>query len=83
MSKAKNQSEMGYYSKISMKSCGFTTIINRKSLINERIVNGQNASRGEFPWMVSVIIEGNDSKPVTDLCGGAIIEFSLQLNFFL
>jgi secreted trypsin-like serine protease len=49
------------------------------SLINERIVNGQNASLGEFPWMVSVMIDylekGNDSKPVevTDLCGGAII----------
>jgi secreted trypsin-like serine protease len=58
-----------------MKSCGLTTIINRKSLINEGIVNGQNASLGEFPWMVSVMIEGNDSKPVevTDLCGGAII----------
>jgi secreted trypsin-like serine protease len=57
------------------------------SLINERIVNGQNASLGEFPWMVSVMIDylekGNDSKPVevTDLCGGAYYQFVLDFDF--
>ncbi len=70
LSNARNHAEIGNYPKVSMESCGLTAIINKKSPINERIVNGENASLGEFPWMISIKLIHRSS---TFWCGGAII----------
>lgn len=70
LSSAKNHAEIGNYPKVCMESCGLTAITNKKSPINERIVNGENAILGEFPWMASIKLI---HKSWAFWCGGAII----------
>lgn len=70
---AKNHAEVGDYPEVNMKTCGLSKFSNS---ITPRIVDGEKANLGEFPWMASIIGTqhfGGDIEPVVYYCGGAIL----------
>jgi secreted trypsin-like serine protease len=65
ISNAKNHAVIGDYPTVNMKTCGLSKI---KETVTTRIVNGDNASLGEFPWMAAIITKDEGFN-----CGGAVI----------
>jgi len=71
LSEAKIHAQIGNYPNINMKTCGLSRI---SGTITSRIVEGENASLGEFPWMVSLFgREQIGDQVINYYCGGALI----------
>ena len=64
-----SHAEIGDYPALNAPNCG---IAKMKGIPKTRIINGERAQEGEFPWMASLHYE-DKSKPETYFCGGVLI----------
>ncbi|CAG2101657.1 unnamed protein product [Medioppia subpectinata] len=67
-----------YSDDIQLKSCGLSEPMDSTSpaetLASSRIIGGQKARSGEFPWMASIhIAKPSGDETIDQYCGGAII----------
>lgn len=56
---------------ITVEDCGLSNMPKPRDLIDDRIVNGKEAEKGQFPWQIilKIVMPGNK----TYLCGGSIL----------
>ena len=79
---SKWHADIGDFRYLNDPNCG---IAYKKYITNTRIINGEKANEGEFPWMAALHYEDNEYVD-TFFCGGVLIgdnrfEETIKENF--